>query len=70
MIWRDRFEYPQAYRSLFPNFKLSTARISLHFPQRLLGQLEVPSNQRDVPLQTLLKAFFAERIAAERRTSA
>ena len=66
----EYFAYPQATRVAFPNLKPSTATISLRLPQGLLDELKVLANQRDVPYQSLLKVYLAERIAAERRASA
>jgi predicted DNA binding CopG/RHH family protein len=51
----------------FPNLKPSTATISLRLPQGLLDELRTLANQRDVPYQSLLKVYLAERIAEERR---
>ena len=44
----------------------STATISLRLPESMLEELKVLANQRDVPYQSLLKVFLAERLAAER----
>ena len=66
----DYFDWSTAARVAFPNLKPSTATISLRLPQGLLDELKVLANQRDVPYQSLLKVFLAERIAAERRESA
>jgi predicted DNA binding CopG/RHH family protein len=51
----------------FPKLRPSTATISLRLPQGLLDQLRTLANQRDVPYQSLLKVYLAERIAQERR---
>jgi predicted DNA binding CopG/RHH family protein len=50
----------------FPDLKPSTATISLRLPEGMLEELKVLANQRDVPYQSLLKVFLAERLAAER----
>ncbi len=49
-----------------PNLKPSTATISLRLPEGMLEELKVLANQRDVPYQSLLKVFLADRLAAER----
>jgi hypothetical protein len=41
--------------------------ISLRLPESLLNELKVLANQRDVPYQSLLKIFLAERVETERR---
>lgn len=62
----EYFDWPKAERVSFPNLKPSTATISLRLPQGMLDELKVLANQRDVPYQSLLKVYLAERIAAER----
>ena len=61
----DYFDWSNAQRVAFPNLKPSTETISLRLPQGLLNNLKVLANQRDVPYQSLLKVFLAERIASE-----
>jgi len=62
----DFVDWSKAKRVRFPNLKPSTATISLRLPESMLEELKVLANQRDVPYQSLLKVFLAERIAAER----
>lgn len=50
---------------VFPNVKPSTETISLRLPAALLAELKALANKRDVPYQSLLKVFLAERIAQE-----
>lgn len=40
--------------------------ISLRLPVSMIEDLKVLANQRDVPYQSLLKVFLAERLAQER----
>jgi predicted DNA binding CopG/RHH family protein len=49
----------------FPNLKPSTETISLRLPGTLLANLKILANKRDVPYQSLLKVFLAERVARE-----
>jgi len=49
-----------------PHLKASTTTISLRLPEGMLDELKVLANKRDVPYQSLLKVFLAERLAAER----
>jgi predicted DNA binding CopG/RHH family protein len=51
----------------FPNLKPTTTTISLRLPTPLLAALKALANKRDVPYQSLLKVFVAERVAAEQR---
>jgi predicted DNA binding CopG/RHH family protein len=59
-------DWSRAERVRLPNLKPSTATISLRLPEGMLEELKVLANQRDVPYQSLLKVFLAERLAAER----
>ena len=63
----DYFDYGDAREVIFPRLQPSTATISLRLPQGLLDELRVLANQRDVPYQSLLKVYLAERVAEERR---
>jgi predicted DNA binding CopG/RHH family protein len=45
----------------------SLRTISLRLPVALIDDLKILANQRDVPYQSLLKVFLAERLAQERR---
>jgi hypothetical protein len=51
---------------LFPDLKPSTETISLRLPAGLLAELKALANKRDVPYQSLLKVYLAERVARER----
>lgn len=53
----------------FPNVKPSTETISLRLPAGLLADLKALANRRDVPYQSLLKVFLADRVAVEWRAS-
>lgn len=59
-------DWSRARRVPFPALKPSTTTISLRLPESMLAELKVLANQRDVPYQSLLKVFLAERLAAER----
>jgi predicted DNA binding CopG/RHH family protein len=61
----DYVDYSKAKQMLFPHLKPSTEAISLRLPKSLLEQLKVLANKRDVPYQTLLKLYLAERVQAE-----
>ncbi len=61
----DYVDWSHARRVTFPNLKLSTKTISLRLPETLLANLKMLANKRDVPYQSLLKIFLAERIEEE-----
>jgi predicted DNA binding CopG/RHH family protein len=58
-------DWSKAKRAVFPNLKPSTKTISLRLPESLLEQLKLLAHKRDVPYQSLLKIFLAERIERE-----
>jgi predicted DNA binding CopG/RHH family protein len=61
----DYVDWSKARRVQFPNLKLSTAAISLRLPQGLLDRIKVAANRRDVPYQSLIKVWLAEKVDAE-----
>ena len=50
----------------FPNLRPSTTAISVRLPDTLLTELKLLANERDVPYQSLLKVYLADRVSAER----
>lgn len=62
----EYFDWSKAVRANFPELKPSTTTISLRLPASMLEELKALANERDVPYQSLLKVFLAERIARER----
>ena len=54
-----------ARRLMFENLRPSTKTISLRLPETLLQELKLLANKRDVPYQSLLKVFLAERVEEE-----
>lgn len=65
----EYLDWSKARRVTFPKLRPSTATISLRLPQGLLNELRTLANERDVPYQSLLKVFLAERVAKERDRS-
>ena len=58
-------DWSRARVAVFPDLKPSTETISLRLPAALLAELKALANKRDVPYQSLLKVFLAERVARE-----
>ena len=56
-----------AGRQKFPNLKPTLRTISLRLPVSMIEDLKVLANKRDVPYQSLLKVFLAERLKKELR---
>lgn len=61
----DYFDLSKAKRVRFPNLKLSTTSISLRLPAGLLDRIKIAANKRDVPYQSLIKVWLAEKVDAE-----
>ncbi len=60
-------DWQAAQRIRFPNLKPSLRTISIRLPVSMIEDLKVLANKRDVPYQSLLKVFLAERLEWERR---
>lgn len=61
----DYIEWSKGRRVVFPNLKPSLKTISLRLPESMLEELKLLANKRDVPYQSLIKMFLAERIRKE-----
>jgi predicted DNA binding CopG/RHH family protein len=61
-------DWSMSQRRKFPNLKPSLRTISLRLPVAMIEDLKTLANKRDVPYQSLLKVFLAERLDRERRT--
>jgi len=62
--------WPSGKREELVNLKPSLRTISIRLPKVMIEDLKTLANQRDVPYQSLLKVFLAERLAQERRARA
>jgi predicted DNA binding CopG/RHH family protein len=63
----DYVDWSRAKPATFSRLKPSTQTISLRLPEALLENLKMLANKRDVPYQSLLKVFLAERVEQELR---
>ncbi|HSB58919.1 MAG TPA: BrnA antitoxin family protein [Methyloceanibacter sp.] len=61
----DYVDWSKAQRVRFPNLKLSTQSISLRLPLGLLERIKIAANKRDIPYQSLIKIWLAERVDAD-----
>jgi predicted DNA binding CopG/RHH family protein len=59
----DYFDLKKAQRVRFPNLKPSTTSISIRLPIGLLEDIKIAANKRDVPYQSLIKMWLAEKVA-------
>jgi predicted DNA binding CopG/RHH family protein len=55
-------DWSQAKSVRLPSVKPTTKTISLRLPVSLLERIKVDANKRDVPFQSLIKAWLAEDI--------
>jgi len=61
----DFVDWSAAERVRLPNLKPSTQAVSMRFPLGLLERIKLEANKRDVPYQSLIKVWLAERLADE-----
>lgn len=64
----DYVDWSGAQRVRFHNLKPSTRAISLRLPISLLETIKVEAHRRDVPYQSLIKVWLAEK-AEQARSS-
>ena len=58
----DYVDVSKARRAILPNLKPSTKTISLRLPEGLLDSIKVEANKRDMPYQSLIKAWLAKEV--------
>jgi predicted DNA binding CopG/RHH family protein len=66
----DYIDWRRARPASLPNLKPSTRTISLRLPESLLDRIKIEANKRDMPYQSLIKAWLAEDVSESRRVSA
>lgn len=62
----EYIDWSEAQKLVLPNFRPTLRTISLRLPESMIAELKLLANQRDVPYQSLLKVFLAEKIKEER----
>jgi predicted DNA binding CopG/RHH family protein len=60
----DHVDWSRAERVRLPNLRPSTASISLRMPVSLLERIKTAAHKRDVPYQSLIKIWLAEKLDA------
>ena len=58
----DHVDWSKAKRARLPNLKPTTTAISLRLPVGLLDRIKIAANKRDVPYQSLIKAWLSEKV--------
>ncbi|MEX2489199.1 MAG: BrnA antitoxin family protein [Pseudomonadales bacterium] len=62
-------DWRKAKLARFPNLKPSTKTISLRLPESLLDRIKIEANKRDMPYQSLIKAWLADEVNSTHRRS-
>jgi predicted DNA binding CopG/RHH family protein len=65
----DYVDWKRAQRAKLPDLKPTTRTVSIRLPETMLEDLRMLANKRDVPYQSLLKIYVAERIEKELRSN-
>jgi predicted DNA binding CopG/RHH family protein len=60
----DYVDWSKAESVRLPRLKPSTTSISLRLPVSLLERIKIAANKRDMPYQSLIKAWLAEKTEA------
>ncbi len=58
----EYLDWSKAEHVRFPRLKPTTTAISIRLPVGLLERIEVAANRQDVPYQSLIKVWLAERV--------
>jgi predicted DNA binding CopG/RHH family protein len=56
-------DWSKAERVRLPNLKPTTTSISLRLPVSLLDNIKIAANKRDMPYQSLIKSWLAEKVS-------
>ena len=55
-------DWSQAERAVFTELKPTARSITLRLPETLLAGLKTAANQRDMPYQSLIRVWLAEKL--------
>jgi predicted DNA binding CopG/RHH family protein len=61
----DYVDWSKAKAVTLPELRPTLKTISLRLPASLIAELKLLANKRDVPYQSLLKTFLADRVREE-----
>ena len=61
----DYLDWSAAKEVLMPNLRPTLKTISIRLPEMMIEELKLLANKRDVPYQSLMKMFLAERVEQE-----
>lgn len=65
----DYVDWSKGKRMVLPKLKPSVKTISLRLPESLIEELKMLANKKDVPYQSLLKVYLAEKVEEELKTA-
>lgn len=65
----EYIDWSAAQKLVVTNLRPTLRTISLRLPESMIAELKLLANQRDVPYQSLLKVFLADRLKQERAPS-
>lgn len=60
----DHVDWSKAEKVRLPNLRPSSTSISLRLPNSLLERIKIAAGKRDVPYQSLIKVWLAEKVDA------
>jgi predicted DNA binding CopG/RHH family protein len=63
----DYLDWSKGERASVPKLKATARTISVRLPVTMISNLKVLANKRDIPYQSLLKTFLADRLKQEMR---
>lgn len=66
----DHFDFSKQNRieiEFDPGVEAPVKSISLRLPREMLNELKVLANKKDIPYQSLIKVYLAEKIKEERK---
>ena len=69
-VTTDYFDFSKEKRvgiEFDPGIEAPVKSISLRLPREMLNELKVLANKKDIPYQSLIKVYLAEKIKEERR---
>jgi predicted DNA binding CopG/RHH family protein len=58
----DKVDWSRAEKVRLPNLKPTSTSISLRLPVSLLERIKIAANKRDMPYQSLIKAWLSEKV--------
>ena len=61
----DYVDWSESEDVVFPKLRPTVKNISIRLPEMMIDQLKLLAHKRDIPYQSLMKTFLAERIEEE-----